>query len=69
MLFEKLKKSWPAFWRLAVVLIFCVGGRKMVVSAYECNPTTATKAAAGVGGSVLGVAIAFFLIVFIGRKG
>ena len=69
MLFEKLKKSWPAVWRLAVILVFCVGGGKMVVSAYECNPATATKAATGVGGSVLGVAIAFFLIVFIGRKG
>jgi len=68
-LFKKLKKIWPAVWRLAVILVFCIGGGKMAVSAYNYNPAIVMKVVAGVGGSVLGAAIAFLLIVFIGRKG
>ena len=69
MLFEKLKKIWPAVWRLAITLVFCVGGGKMAVSAYEYNPAIVMKVVAGVGGSVLGAAVGFLLIVFIGKKG
>ena len=69
MLFEKIKKVWPAAWRLAVTLVFCIGGRKMVVSAYNYNPAIVMKAIVGFGSSVFGAAAGFLLIVFIEKRG